>query len=172
MNTEWLTHPAALGLYAGLLPALVFRFQLFLSRRDLHSTAQAHLSQIKALTESAQKIQSELQAARAEHDHLRVKIQSLLQSADRQKLRQLEVLLRAEQRLTLTAPGFAPAWQTAKNEASVEIEAEEQGKSAPKQMFSHVVQTGSNWLSKLRSALPDSTKPTPTQEPPTNSPQP
>lgn len=169
MNTDWLTHPAALGFYAGLIPALFFRLQLFLSRRDLHATSKAHLNQIQTLTEAAQKTQNELQAARTEHDHLRLKVQSLLQSADRQKIRQLEILLRAEQRLTLTAPGFAPAWQTAKNEASAEIDSEEQGKSVPKQMFAHVVQTSSNWLSKIRSALPDSSKPT--QEPPSDSAQ-
>ncbi|MEY5024835.1 MAG: hypothetical protein RLZZ244_363, partial [Verrucomicrobiota bacterium] len=67
-------------------------------------------------------------------------------------MRQLEVLNRAEQRLTISAPGFAPAWQTAKNEALEQLEQEERGKSAPKQVFAQLVSSGSALFSRTKNA--------------------
>ncbi len=151
MTTDWLTHPAALGFYAGLLPAAIFRVQLYLSRRDLQKSKDSQFAQLKTLTDAFQKLQEDLKSAAAEKENLRVKIQSLLQSPDKQRLRLLEVLNRAEQRLTLSAPGFAPAWQNAKNEALAEIEQEERGRSAPKQVLHQLMNTGSALLDRLRS---------------------
>jgi hypothetical protein len=154
MTPDWLTHPFALGVYAGLVPAAIFRVQLFLSRRDLVKAERSQLAQVKTLTEAFQKLQDDVKGATSEKENLRVKIQGLLQTPDRQKLRLLEVLNRAEQRLTVTAPGFAPAWQTAKNEALAELEEEERGRSAPKQVLHQIMNTGSALLDRLKSGNP------------------
>jgi hypothetical protein len=155
MFTEWLTDPFALGVYAGLVPAVVFRFKLFLAQRDIKRSEAQQFAQLKTLTDAFQKLQSEITSTGTDNENLRVKVQSLLQSPDRQKVRQLEVLIRAEQRLTVTAPGFAPAWQTAKNEALAQLEEEERGKNAPKQVFSQLVSSGSSLISRLRNATSD-----------------
>lgn len=163
MTPDWLTHPFALGVYAGLVPAAVFRVQLFLSRRDLVKAERSQLAQVKTLTEAFQKLQDDVKGASSEKENLRIKIQGLLQTPDRQKLRLLEVLNRAEQRLTVTAPGFAPAWQTAKNEALAELEEEERGRSAPKQVLHQIMNTGSALLDRLKNGNPQTeTKPSPT----------
>ena len=156
MTPDWLTHPFALGVYAGLVPAAIFRVQLFLSRRDLLKAERSQLTQIKTLTEAFQKLQDDLTGASSEKENMRVKIQGLLQLPERQKLRLLEVLNRAEQRLTITAPGFAPAWQTAKNEALAELEEEERGRSAPKQVLHQIMSTGSALLDRLKNGGPQS----------------
>jgi hypothetical protein len=170
MTPDWLTHPFALGVYAGLVPAAVFRIQLFLARRDLAKSERAQLSQVKTLTEAFQKLQDELKGTNTERENLRTKIQGLLQTPERQKLRLLEVLNRAEQRLTVTAPGFAPAWQTAKNEALAELEEEERGRSAPKQVLHQIMSTGSAIFGRLKNGNPQSEARPPqtgdTQEPP------
>ncbi|MEI6871268.1 MAG: hypothetical protein WCL08_03210 [Verrucomicrobiota bacterium] len=159
MTPDWLTHPFALGVYAGLVPALFFRIQLFIARRDLVRSERAQLSQVKTLTEAFQKLQQELQGNNTEKENLRVKIQGLLQSPERQKLRLLEVLNRAEQRLTVTAPGFAPAWQTAKNEAAIELEEEERGKSAPRQVLHNLMNTGTAILERFKSSQGEAKEP-------------
>ena len=150
MDYDWLTQPFALGLYVGLTVALLVRAQLFLARRDLRKSDLSQLAQMKTLTEAFHALQTELKSTQAESENLRVKIQSLLQTPERQKLRLLEVLNRAEQRLTVSAPGFAPAWQTAKNEALEELEGEERGRSAPKQVLHQLLTTGSKLLSKVK----------------------
>ncbi len=159
MTPDWLTHPFALGVYAGLVPALLFRIQLFIARRDLTRSERAQLAQVKTLTEAFQKLQQELQGNSTEKENLRVKVQGLLQSPDRQKLRLLEVLNRAEQRLTVTAPGFAPAWQTAKNEATMELEEEERGRSAPRQVLHSLMNTGSAILERFKSPQGEAKEP-------------
>jgi hypothetical protein len=163
MTPDWLTHPIALGVYAGLVPAVIFRVQLFMARRDLAKFERSQLAQVKTLTDAFRNLQDELQGANTERENLRVKIQNLLQTPERQRLRHLEVLNRAEQRLTVTAPGFAPAWQTAKNEATLELEEEERGRSAPRQVLHHLMNTGSAIVDRLKSS------PTETKEPPAGS---
>jgi hypothetical protein len=155
MDLDLLTHPFALGLYAGLAVALLVRTQLFLARRDLRKSDQSQLAQMKTLTEAFHALQTELKGTQAESENLRIKIQSLLQTPERQKLRLLEVLNRAEQRLTVSAPGFAPAWQTAKNEALQELEAEERGRSAPKQVLHQLLATGSKLFGKGKAGALD-----------------
>jgi predicted membrane metal-binding protein len=147
---DWLLHPFALGLYPGLLLALYLRIQLSLARRDLRSKERSQISQISALTETLQKLRDETKSLETERENLRVKIQSLSQKPEHQRLRHLEILLRAEQRLTVTAPGFAPAWQTAKNEALSELESEERGKSMPRQVLAQLLNSGAAVLEKLR----------------------
>jgi hypothetical protein len=151
---DFLTHPFALGMYPGLLLALVLQIKLLLARRDLHAKERSQWNQISALTETLQKLREDAKANDTERENLRIKIQSLSQKPEPQRLRHLEVLLRAEQRLTVTAPGFAPAWQTAKNEALAELETEERGKNTPRQIFAQMVSSGSAVLEKLRFANP------------------
>jgi hypothetical protein len=154
LTFDWLTHPFALGFYVGLVPVIFYRVQLYLARRDLRSRESAQLLQVAALTEVVQKMQQDAKAGGTEMENLRVKVQSLMQKPEQQRLRQLDVMIRAEQRLTVTAPGFAPAWQTAKNEALSQLEEEERGKSAPRQMFAQIVSGGAAMLDRLRSAGP------------------
>ena len=154
MTPDLFLNPIAYGVYAVLVPAVIFRVQLALARRDLRKSERSQLAQVKTLTEAFQKLQDELKEAATEKENLRVKVQGLLQSPDRQKLRLLEVLNRAEQRLTVSAPGFAPAWQTAKNEALVELEEEERGRSAPKQVLHQIMTTGSALLDRLKNGNP------------------
>ncbi|MEY2598833.1 MAG: hypothetical protein RLZZ142_1092, partial [Verrucomicrobiota bacterium] len=154
MSTDWFTQPAAFGFYVGLIPALVFRFQLFLARRDIRRSESQQFGHIKSLTDAFKKVQDELTSTQAENENLRIKIHALQISPERQKMRQLEVLNRAEQRLTISAPGFAPAWQTAKNEALEQLEQEERGKSAPKQVFAQLVSSGSALFSRTKNTAP------------------
>ena len=164
MTPDWLTHPAAIGFYVGLIPAAVCRFKLFLARRDIKRSEVQQFAQLKTLTDAFQKLQSEITVAGTDNENLRIKVQSLLQSPERQKGRQLEVLIRAEQRLTVTAPGFAPAWQTAKNEALAQLEEEERGKTPPKQVFPQLANSGSPFLARLRNTTPAPPQPPPSSD--------
>ena len=54
---------------------------------------------------------------------------------DRKLQRDLEIFARAEKRMLINVPGFAPAWENAKHAAHTEIEDEESGKSVSKRVF-------------------------------------
>ncbi len=61
------------------------------------------------------KTKSDLETLRKENETLRVKVNALNEAPDRKMQRDLEVFARAEKRMLLNVPGFAPAWETAKS---------------------------------------------------------
>jgi hypothetical protein len=50
--------------------------------------------------------------------------------------RDLEIYARAEKRMVVNVPGFAPAWENAKAAAQAELAEEDAGRSLPKRVFS------------------------------------
>ncbi|NRB74623.1 MAG: hypothetical protein HRU46_09725, partial [Verrucomicrobiales bacterium] len=73
---------------------------------------------------------------REENENLRLKINSGRAQDSLQALeRELEIYVRAEKSMVVNAPGFAQAWEKAKDGALGEVEAEEAGKSFPRRMF-------------------------------------
>ncbi len=73
-----------------------------------------------------------------ENENLRLRIGMLAEKPDAKIVRDLEILARAEKRMVLRAPGFAPAWEAAKTEAADEVAHEEMGKSLPKRFFNRL----------------------------------
>ena len=87
---------------------------------------------------------------RKENESLRVKVNALNEMPDRKLQRDLEIYARAEKRMLLNVPGFAPAWETAKSEAHNELSEEEAGKTAPKRIFARLFGGGTT----AQAALP------------------
>ncbi len=81
------------------------------------------------------KIKQEQETLRRENESLRIKVNALNETPDRKLQRDVEIYARAEKRMLLNVPGFAPAWETAKSEAHNELAEEEGGRKAPKRIF-------------------------------------
>jgi hypothetical protein len=75
---------------------------------------------------------------------------------DQKLARDLEILARAEKRMTVAAPGFASPWEQAKQAAWQELSEEETGKSAPRTLFQRFF-GGSD--SRQVAALPQTSEP-------------
>ena len=69
------------------------------------------------------------------NENLRLQVGKMQEKADPKLMRELEILARAEKEMVVKAPGFAGAWEMAKESALEEITAEEAGKSLPKRIF-------------------------------------
>jgi hypothetical protein len=82
----------------------------------------------------------------------------------------LEILARAEKRMILRAPGFAPAWEAAKSESADEVAQEEMGKSLPKRFFNRLF--GNASLKLLDSAQAEAAAETAAQQHSPNPPEP
>jgi hypothetical protein len=76
-------------------------------------------------------------------------VNALNELPDRKIQRDCEIYARAEKRLLINVPGFAPAWETAKSEAHRELAEEEAGKSAPKRMFARLFGGGNGGTAAL-----------------------
>jgi uncharacterized protein YoxC len=131
-----LQQPFTWGLALGLVFAAIALYRVLKLKIEL-KRFKRHLSdKLEIEADSMKKIRSDQEALRRENENLRVKNAALNELPDRKNQRDLEIFARAEKRMIVSIPGFAPAWENAKNAAASEIEEEESGKSTPKRVFS------------------------------------
>ncbi len=134
-NYDILTHPFTLGLGLGILFMILALYQLIKTKGEL-KRYKRHLSdKLEIEADAMKKVKKERESLLKENEHLRVKIASMNDLPERNLQRSLEVYARAERRMLVAVPGFAPAWETAKSEVAGELEAEEAGRSLPKRVF-------------------------------------
>jgi hypothetical protein len=135
VNTDLFVSPFAWGFYLGCVFLVLSLYQYFRLKGEL-SRFRRHLSdKLEIEAETMKKIKSEQETLRRENESLRIKINALNETPDRKLQRDVEIYARAEKRMLLNVPGFAPAWETAKTEAHNELSEEESGRSAPKRIF-------------------------------------
>ena len=140
---ELLTREFAWGFYLGCIFLVIATYN-YLRLKGEMSRFRRHLSdKLEIEAETMKKIKSEGETLRKENETLRVKVNALNELPDRKVQRDLEVYARAEKRMLLNVPGFAPAWETAKTEAHHELAGEEAGTSAPKRIFARLFGGGS-----------------------------
>ncbi len=138
INTNIFLHPFALGFYLGCVFLILALYQYFRLKGEL-SRFRRHLSdKLEIEAETMKKTKTDLEILRKENETLRVKVNALNEAPDRKIQRDLEVYARAEKRMLMNVPGFAPAWETSKSEAHTDLVEEESGKSAPKRIFARL----------------------------------
>ena len=150
MDYHLLLQPFALGLELGLfLTALalwrVLRLKLELGRFKQHLSDRLELD-----SGAANKIKKETEALRRENEQLRIRVAGFNAIPEGRLQQDLEVFARAEKRMMMSAPGFAPAWENAKAAAQAEMAEEDAGRSLPKRVFTRLF--GST--SSTKEALP------------------
>jgi hypothetical protein len=128
----------ALGFYLGCIFLVIACYNYLRLKGEL-SRFRRHLSdKLEIEAETMKKTKAEQEVLRKENESLRVKVNALNEIPDRKLQRDLEIYARAEKRMLLNVPGFAPAWETAKTEAHNELTEEEAGKAAPKRIFARL----------------------------------
>src|ERR1700761_9462438 len=130
--------PFALGFYLGCVFLIIACYNYLRLKGEL-SRFRRHLSdKLEIEAETMKKLKGEQENLRKENESLRVKVNALNELPDRKLQRDLEVYARAEKRMLLNAPGFSPAWETAKSEPHNDLAEEEAGRTAPKRIFSRL----------------------------------
>ena len=139
----------ALGFYFGCIFLIIACYN-YLRLKGEFGRFRRHLSdKLEIEAESMKKIKAEQEGLRKENESLRVKVNALNEIPDRKLQRDLEVYARAEKRMLINAPGFAPAWETAKSDAHSELAEEEAGKAAPKRIFARLFGGGNSSTAAL-----------------------
>ncbi len=145
---EIFTHPFALGFYTGSVLLGIFlliSFYNYLKLKGEIARLRRHLSdKLEIEADTMKKLKQELETLRKENESLRMKVNALNELPDRKIQRDCEIYARAEKRMLINVPGFAPAWETAKSEAHHDLADEETGKSAPKRIFARLFGGGNN----------------------------
>ena len=98
---------------------------------------KGHLSdKLEIEAEKLSEMKEKIDTLKGENENLRMKVNTGRVQNDVQSLeRELEIFARAEKGMVVNAPGFAQAWEKAKEGALRELEAEEAGKSLPRRIF-------------------------------------
>lgn len=137
-----LTSPFVWGFALGFLFFVLSFIAHWKTKRELHRY-QKHLSdKLELEARQYEQVRQEKDTLARENENLRLRIGQLTEKPDQKILRDIEVLVRAEKRMMINAPGFAAAWETAKADASRELDAEERGKSIPKRLFTRLFGNG------------------------------
>ncbi len=130
-----LASPFTWGLVLGLIFAGLALYQVFRLKWEM-KRYKRHLSdKLEIEADSMKGIKKEQETLRKENENLRMKVASFNELPDRKAQRDLEVFARAEKKMLVTVPGFAPAWEGAKSVAHSEIVEEEAGRSIPQRVF-------------------------------------
>jgi hypothetical protein len=135
VNKEIFLSPFALGFYLGCVFLVLALYQHLKLKSEFRRYKSYLSDKLQIEAESLQRIKAEQEVLRKENENLRVKVNSLNDNSDRKLQRDLEIYARAEKRMLISAPGFAPAWETAKSDAHHELSEEESGKAQPKRIF-------------------------------------
>ena len=145
--------PFVWGLALGLLFFVLSAWGHFQTKREFRRYRK-HLSD-KLDLDAAQieAVKREKEGLTKENENLRLRIGMMAERPDQKIARDLEILARAEKRMIVRAPGFAPAWEAAKAEAADELALEESGKSLPKRFFNRLF--GTNPLKLTESGTPE-----------------
>jgi len=135
-------HPFFWGFCLGFL-FFVLSFVAHWKTKREYRRFQRHLSDKMELeAKQYNTAKEECETLKKENENLRLKIGQLAEKPDTKLQRDVEIMVRAEKRMMISAPGFAAAWETAKAESAREVETEESGKSVPKRFFTKLFGVG------------------------------
>jgi len=150
------THWFFWGFLLGFFLCLLSLFAHAKTNREL-KRLKGHLSdKLEIEAEKMSEMKERIDQLKDENEKLRMKINSGRVQDDYQALeRELEIYARAEKGMVVNAPGFAQAWEKAKENALTELEAEESGKSLPRRIFKKFFSKGGSTVDgEVVEALP------------------
>ena len=130
-----ISQPFVWGLGIGLALFVLCFYHLLKTKREFHRYKRMLSDKMELEAEQASKLKGELDGLRIENENMRLKLAQMSEKPDVKLERELEIMARAERAMNVSAPGFAPAWETAKTAAAAELAEEANGKSLPKRLF-------------------------------------
>jgi hypothetical protein len=114
----------------GLGAGLVFFLIAVINNIRLRSRHKKEILRIKSIvtqkmdleSDNYTRLRDEIAELKRQNENLRISVRGLSQKPHRKELARLQVYNRAIEIMTLRAPGFGPAWQTALSESEAEYD--------------------------------------------------
>lgn len=115
-----------IGLGIGLIPFVISLIIIARNKnrhkKEMQKIRQMVTQKMDLESESLSQMKSEIQTLKAQNENLRVSLRSMSQKATRKEMTRLQIYERGIEIMSLKAPGFAPAWQTALQESEEEFD--------------------------------------------------
>jgi len=149
---DFFNHPLnmlGVGFGLGMLLLLIAWWRHLGTKREFRRYKMMLSDKMELDSRHHQDLKKDRDRLQSENENLKVLVTKLNERADNKLARDLEIYARAERQMKINAPGFAGAWEMAKDGASQQLQDEERGKSFPQRLFRRLV--GSN----RQAALPD-----------------
>lgn len=144
---EFLKNPLyciALGFGLGCVLLFLSWWNHFKTKREFRRYKMMLSDKLELETRQMQSLTKERDGVQKENENLRVQVAKLNDRSDNKIARDLEVYARAEKQMKINAPGFAGAWEMAKESAHHQLTEEENGASLPQRLFRKLVGGGNN----------------------------
>ena len=118
-----------IGLLVGLV-ALLIVFIVMLIRgasqkraykKEAEKLKNTLATRMEIETAGVHQVKGDLETLKKENENMRITLSTLDQKAGRREIRQLQTYQIAVERLMVSSPGFAPAWQAAMSEAETAL---------------------------------------------------
>lgn len=152
---DFFSKPFVWGLCLGLLFFAFSAWGHFKTARELRRYRKHLSDKLELEARQYETLRREKEQLTRENENLRLRIAQLNEKPDHRIARDFEVLCRAEKRMTVQAPGFAAAWESAKAAALEEMTIEDQGGSLPKRILTRLFGTGAAAREGDPRALPE-----------------
>ncbi len=136
---QLLTSQLFWGFLIGFALCLLSMWAHFKTYRDFRRFKSHLTDKLELDADTMASLKDEIAKLKGENENLRLKIGGRSQNDKLDLERELEILARAEKAMMINAPGFAPAWERAKEGAANELVDEEKGKSLPRRIFRRFV---------------------------------
>ena len=128
-----LAHPFTWGLLVGLIFAAWAFFSGWAGRRALRCDVKRLEGEMLRLkdhirtstelnAEGTKALEAKAKTLEEQNKNLQITVAELKNKPDRAEIQKLYILDKAAERMTARAPGFAPAWQSALQEAQAELD--------------------------------------------------
>ena len=124
------------GLLIGLIVALFVLIIMIIrkaaenraNKKQLESLKNTLATRMEIESAGVHQVKGDLETLKKENENMRITLSTLDQKAGRREMRQLQMYQIAVERLMVSSPGFAPAWQAAMNEAENSLKGAISGK--------------------------------------------
>jgi len=138
-----ITNPMFWGFLIGFIFFSIAWWSWLKTKLELRRLRNHLTDKLELEADKLSHMKGEIEGLKGENENLRMKINAGRTMGNQEESeRNLEIYARAEKVMMVNAPGFAPAWETAKENAINEIELEEQGRNAPKKIFKKLFKGG------------------------------
>jgi hypothetical protein len=144
---DFFNHPLnmlGLGFALGCVLLVLSWWNHFKTKSEFRRYKMMLSDKLELETRQMQTLTKERDGVQKENENLRVQVAKLNDRGDNKIARDLEVYARAEKQMKINAPGFAGAWEMAKEAAHNQLAEEEKGTSLPQRLFRKLVGGGAN----------------------------